>query len=308
VAKLISASKGGEVATEGASLDIPAGALGEDTEVTVEVVEKDGLADEENIASDVYDFGPDGTTFEKPVTLTIDFDASATPDGMTAVMAFLDGDAWEPLADSEVSGDMVTATTTHFTLFAIVWTADGGMQTEGMCEDTFEPCGGDIVGDWEISLGCITFPPALLGGATDGPLENCMGASVVADADITGTVTFGADGMFSAETEFTSDVTITLPKSCLPMGATCMDVFDNAEMPGTDTGDACEQKMLSSNPDMGMGTYEVDEAKGTLTMTQDGMTDPPAGYCVSADGKTLTVHMEAASEEDPEILFVATKK
>src|SRR5262245_40659506 len=119
--KKISADDGGKVKVTGAEVSIPGGALAEDTKITIEELERDGLPDLENVASKVFDFGPDGTTFEQPVTLTIDFDAARTPKKMRAVMAFLDGDAWQPLPDSEVDGNSVVATTTHFTAFAIVF-------------------------------------------------------------------------------------------------------------------------------------------------------------------------------------------
>ena len=307
VSEMISAAEGGKLTTGGAELDIPADALADDTEVTVEVVDKAGLPDEDNIASEVFDFGPDGTTFDKPVTLTIDFDASATPDGMTAVMAFQDGDTWEPLADSEISGDTVVATTTHFTHFAVVWTAEGAMQTEGMCDTTkFDACGGDVVGEWKISLGCLTLPDALLMGSLDG-FDNCEGAAVSADADVTGTVTFNDDGSFSSDVTFATDIVFHVPKSCLPMGATCADLGKDGEPP-MDVGDACEQHMPDSKTEMDMGTYEIDASNNTLTTTGMDMTaDAPEEYCVSADGKTLTVRFPG-SDKDPEVMLVADKQ
>lgn len=307
VAEMITATEGGEVATGGAALDIPAGALGEDTEITVEAVDKDGLAGEGNIASEVYDFGPDGTTFEMPVTLTIDFDASATPEGMKAVIAYLDGDTWEPLADSEISGDSVVATTTHFTLFAVVWTPDGAMQTEGSCEGTtFEACGGELTGTWDISLGCVTLPAEVLGSITnEEPFASCDGAAVSAEADVTGSITFGADGSYSSETTFATTITITLPKTCLPQGATCQDL--STDMSATDTGDNCEQTMMSSDPQTDMGTYEADDVAGTLTMTTTGSTepDPTSEYCVT--GNTLVVRLPG-DDKNPEVFLTATKQ
>src|SRR5687767_2532737 len=69
VSETIDAAEGGEVRATGAGVDIPAGALSEDVEITIMVLDKEDLPDSDNIASAVYDFGPDGTTFDEPVTL-----------------------------------------------------------------------------------------------------------------------------------------------------------------------------------------------------------------------------------------------
>src|SRR5436190_16014555 len=71
--KMITAKSGGTIESSGATLDIPAGALSEDTEITLGTIAKSDLPDAKNVASKGYDFGPDGTKFKKPVALTIDF-------------------------------------------------------------------------------------------------------------------------------------------------------------------------------------------------------------------------------------------
>lgn len=302
VAVTITAADGGEISHGGAALDIPAGALADDTEITIAVVDKAGLPDEADIASEVYDLGPDGTTFEQPVTLTIDFDACATPDGMVGAIAYLDGDTWTLLADSRVSGNSATATTDHFTYFAIVWTADtGGSQTAGMCE-TFTACGsepGALVGTWTVSASCITVPPNLLGDPNDpqNPFANCDGITTEGNVDITGTVTFGADMSYETDLTFALDIKSLVPTSCVPQDASCMDLG------GTTECGACVIGMPSSNTEMAMGTYET--SGNTLTTTEAGMTSPPVEYCV--EGTTLTVR-SPGSDTSPEVIYSAEKQ
>jgi hypothetical protein len=306
VSETIEAAEGGEVATDGAAVDIPADALGEDVEITIAVLDKDDLPDSDNIASEVYDFGPDGTTFDEPVTLTIDFDASDTPDGMRAVMAWLDeDDEWQPLADSEVNGDTVTATTDHFTPFAIIFVAEG--QTAGSCEDVGETdCGGDITGTWAISLGCVMLPPDFLVDEETGesPFGDCPELVVNAEIDLSGTAMFDEDGTFALNTTQSSDITITVPETCLPMGAACADL-GNAENMVEDLGDSCEIKMMQPEQvNEETGTYEI-EGNTLITLgADDTEPDEPAEYCVDGD----TLRSRNVSDDGAVIIFQATRQ
>ncbi len=305
VAETVEASEGGEVTMGGAEVDIPANALGEDTEITIEVLDKDGLPDSDNIASDVYDFGPDGTIFDEPVTLTIEFDASATPEGMKAVMAWLDteNDEWKPLADSAIAGNTVTATTDHFTPFAVILTAAG--QTAGACEDLGDSdCGGDLTGTWEFSLGCLSLPDDFLIDEETGesPFGECPDLTFSATLDLTGTVTFEEDGAFAVNTMQDVDIVIAIPNSCI-MGLTCSELGDDAS-PGVDTGDTCELSMGQQSTNEESGTYEIAGNTFITTDDVDMMPGEPTSYCVRGD--TLTV---SATEEDGTVsVFQATRQ
>jgi hypothetical protein len=306
ISKTIEAAEGGEVELDGAAVDIPADALSEDVEITIEVLDKDDLPESDSIASAVYDFGPDGTIFDEPVTLAIDFDASATPDGMRAVLAWLDteNDEWQPLADSQVRGDSVTATTDHFTPFAVIFTADG--QTAGQCDELGETdCGGDLDGTWEFSLGCVTLPPDFLENEDgESPFGECPGLTLAAVLDLTGTITFDeGDGSYALDTMQSIELTITAPKSCLPMGAACDDLGDE-ETPVTDTGDACEIVQTQEMMDDETGTYEIDGNTVITTNDLEMMADEPNEYCIRGD--TLTV--KSTSDDGAVTVFQATRQ
>ncbi len=74
VSKEISAEEGGTVESSDGktSVDIPAGALDEDTTITMTVYDASEYSDgSSSIVSKVVNFGPDGTVFKKPVLITI---------------------------------------------------------------------------------------------------------------------------------------------------------------------------------------------------------------------------------------------
>ncbi|HEY0708708.1 MAG TPA: DUF1566 domain-containing protein [Polyangia bacterium] len=117
---LITAAAGGKVSLGSLRADFPAGALAADTTITVRSVDVSTLPEASSIISAVYDLGPDGTTFAKPVELNFEFDNSKLVAGEVAHIAFVKGSTWERLADSQAKNGKITATTTHFTMFGVV--------------------------------------------------------------------------------------------------------------------------------------------------------------------------------------------
>lgn len=299
--KKISAEDGGKVKVTGAEVAIPSGALAEDTEITIEELDREGLPDLENVASKVFDFGPDGTTFEQPVTLTIDFDAARTPKKMRAVMAFLDADEWRPLADSEVEGNSVVATTTHFTAFAIIFVpAD---QLAQSCDDIdFEPCGGDLIGTWRFTLGCVTFGDETAQAAL-GPFATCDGAEIAVSTSLEGTITFGEDGAFEIKQTIDTTITETIPTDCFMEDETCESAGAGKDE-AVEVDDRCEISETSPNEYYDLGTYTVEE--NTFTTTSEGVSEPSPQqeYCVN--GNTLT--LRASTEGVQTTVYQAVKE
>jgi len=309
----VSADEGEMIETTGAAIDIPAGALAEDTEVTLEVILPTGQPDADKLASLIYDFGPDGTTFETPVELTIDLNDDV-PEGMEAKMAWLDEDAekWMPLADSTVEGNSVVATTTHFTKFAIVLSATDG-QTAGACGDfaDFEACGGDIAGTWDFTLACADLTLASIFGENN-EIATCEGVELTAGVDISGSVTFEEGGAYDSEIERDVDLVIDIPLECIPMGAPCSALAGDDEGDGPMVSEANGICTLSQDPpaetEAETGTYEL--AGDTLIMTAEGeAADEPSEYCV--EGNTITVRIVDIDEEDGQetvTFFQATRQ
>lgn len=126
---IVSASVGGEVASEDGNVvvEIPAGALAADTDITVERLEPADYPSELDgipVLGDVYSFGPDGLEFAEPVRIIRRFplnphgDRSA-PGLPWAIQLSRDADGeWFILEDTEVSLDgdefVVAASTRHF--------------------------------------------------------------------------------------------------------------------------------------------------------------------------------------------------
>ena len=84
VTKEISAEEGGTVETEdkSVSIEIPAGALENDTEITMKVYDAKGYPGTEGktVISKVVEFEPSGTIFKKPVMISM---VSLGTDGIT---------------------------------------------------------------------------------------------------------------------------------------------------------------------------------------------------------------------------------
>lgn len=285
VAKTIDAAKGGSVRTGGARVEIPADALDEDTEITIEVLEREGLPELERVASKVYDFGPDGTEFSEPVTVTIAFDAASTPKNMRAVLAYLDGDDWQVLADSELEDNSVVATTTHFTPFAVLFAPEIEAPGETCEVDAFEPCGGDLIGSWSYELGCLTLPDNVLSAGGDA-FAMCDAASASASIELSGTITFEEDGSYVIDQTAATTITKRLPKGCLEDGVECDSLSSEQAGDATDEGDHCELVQSGSSDNADEGSYVVEDDTFTTTSTGSESAAATIEYCV--DGDTLT--------------------
>jgi hypothetical protein len=115
----IKATTGGTVTAGGLTIEIPAGALAADTNITVTISDGSTSPSPSTVVSSVYDIGPNGTTFTKPVKLTIAYD-TAKLGTKKPVVSYVSGGKWIALSDSSVASGKVTATTTHFTPFGVV--------------------------------------------------------------------------------------------------------------------------------------------------------------------------------------------
>ena len=70
-----------------------------------------------------YDFGPDGATFDPPLTLTWSYDPEAVPEGMDLVIAYYDEVAGEWVylpCEVDTENNIITASVEGFTTFAII--------------------------------------------------------------------------------------------------------------------------------------------------------------------------------------------
>ena len=163
-------SEGGMVISDDRALllDVPSGALGQAERITVEERSAAGFP---RVVSKIYELGPDGLTFDRPVTLTIRNLASdeeltiAQIVGNSAIP--VENARWEP------SRGLVTAELEHFSSYAamVVYTPCGART----CGDTCAVCD-------PLLPSCIEPPPLAKacnqsGLCVEASLPMCPGAA-----------------------------------------------------------------------------------------------------------------------------------
>jgi hypothetical protein len=321
---VVTAAEGGKLEAGAATLNVPAGAVDGDLTVTVAVEAKKGKPDEKNILVDIYDFGPDNTQFNKPVELSFDMaGVKANMDEGTVQVAWLDGDKWQTLPTTVKDGK-ATAETTHFTPFTIIFVLkDDGtiVQDGGECSGDFDACGGDISGTWNFSGACASFPNPYDTADPENPFAMCKDKpSFAFTLDLSGTVTFGADGSFEVHQTTTSSADAKVPASCLASvgGAmytpdmVCTDLLKGTLESSGDCSLLAAEPQVEQNDET--GTYTTEGSTLTVTTNGDGAdagADEPDmnEYCVQGD--TLTVRFtetDAETGTTTEIRYTATRQ
>lgn len=288
--QLLKAQDGGELTLKDVRLQVPSEALSEDLEISVDVEDSKSVPDRDRVVGPVYNFGPDGTQFNKDAKLELPLPRLPGKKEQARI-AWLDeaNNKWVPLSASKRSGDRLAAPVKHFTRFTITFDpiADGG-SASGVCAAEFDACGGDLDGTWDFSDACIA-------GEVTPPVDvgPCAGLSTTFNIGISGSVTFSEGSMSGTQvTDLESKVVI--PLSCLPSGTSCSD------LQASESGDNCE--IVQSEPnqtEMIDQTYTVD---GSSLVFDDGTE---AEYCVRGD--TLTVRLLITSDGGPQAQYTATR-
>jgi hypothetical protein len=146
---------------------------------------------------------------------------------------------------------------------------------------TVAPCGGNIVGEWTIQETCVK-----------GQLETDFCPTATSDLSglaLSGTVSYRADGTYSAAVTSSGSLKLSLPEACLATsvpGVTldCAEIAREAQDPDFQSvtcaaagkGCTCTFVMISM-PNTETGTYVT--AGNLVTHTHDGSADP-VPYCV----------------------------
>jgi hypothetical protein len=118
----IGPSGGLVVLPDGSSVSIPKGALTHDVQISIGVDPAAPALDQGTPAGLTYLLGPEGQTFDMPVTVTVAFDPGETAGGESAsnivvYTAPRDSSDYLPLATTFVDGLHVSVQTTHFSHF-----------------------------------------------------------------------------------------------------------------------------------------------------------------------------------------------
>jgi hypothetical protein len=119
--KVIRAADGGFVELNGFRVDIPAGALAADTRITLDLP-SDGILAQRLLAS----FGPEGTQFSTPVTLTFPLTGVSLNGGPIEVARWENG-AWTSLGGTvSLDGTRLQGQTPHFSEYGGKYVLAGG--------------------------------------------------------------------------------------------------------------------------------------------------------------------------------------
>lgn len=287
----INAAQGGKVTDPAGkvTLDIPAGALDADTDITLAI----GAA-RNGAAADVMEFGPSGLKFKKPAALQVKAASLTVPDGKKASLAVEEGGKWVPITTSKVEGDgkTVSGTIEHFSSFTVV-IIDGQVviQPPASCAEAqaFTPCGGDPKGTWTFDQFCIASAKSLGSDPFDG---KCPTATIDVDLKQNRQVTIDATTLQNSAGDEIVTTNYHIPLSCAVTGSdggitTCdqlkTELFsDKPNATCADTAGTCYCTVAETNAKTAStSTYTVSGSTMTITDTDQKVT--VVDFCVSGN-------------------------
>jgi hypothetical protein len=185
ITKTVGAQGGTVSHSDGSGVTIPAGALTANSMITLATVNATAPTGTV-LVGPAYDFGPDGTTFNQPVTITLPFTAKKIPAGRTSAdiiiyTAPLNSTEYVALSTT-VAGATVQTTATHFTVYlpAVKLPTDGGSTdncTSSCSVSSTSPgcgCSAECNGH-SYSIGCsaeLTTGPAQCFCEVDGQTQS----------------------------------------------------------------------------------------------------------------------------------------
>ncbi|KAI8494515.1 positive regulation of extrinsic apoptotic signaling pathway via death domain receptors protein [Branchiostoma belcheri] len=117
--------EGGELQTTSCTVTVPRGAVTMEAEITCQVIDPNDvtlpLDTGEMLVSDIIELGPHGTTFNKPVTVQMQYNnTSLGGNRELAVWVTKDRSQWKELKTSLHSKDKVAVSVDHFSIFAVI--------------------------------------------------------------------------------------------------------------------------------------------------------------------------------------------
>lgn len=179
-----------------------------------------------------------------------------------------------------------------FTLGAILASGCSGKSVDAPACDAPAPCGGDLVGVWQVSDSCARADVPL------GRSQSCPGATgTISDINVTGTIEFRADG--STLTTGSEEVVsrLSFPETCLH-GTMCAD-WSAVLSDGPDAGagnshqatctagaQSCDCTMSMKQTAGGLDTYTASGTQVTTTSGSSGHVTTQS-YCVQGTSLTM---------------------
>ena len=114
-------AEGGAFTLAGCDVEVPAGAVQEETEISIKKLEDapEGSPEAEGVVA-IYEFSPSGTTFQSPISVSFPMPDAA--DGTPVALLYLDPESnrWQACGESTVAGGTVTFQLSHFSTYALV--------------------------------------------------------------------------------------------------------------------------------------------------------------------------------------------
>jgi hypothetical protein len=171
-------------------------------------------------------------------------------------------------------------------LALVVGAGCGASSADDACAQV-QPCGGDLVGTWELSSACASEPPL--------PGKLCAQATVVNSSfSLAGTETFEADLSYSLGATESGTIQVSVPASCLVVGdetETCAQITPQV---APEVNVRCVESSAGCDCTFVLLQTPVREA-GTYTTSGSSLNEAPVGggapasygYCV--DGGRLHV-------------------
>jgi Stigma-specific protein, Stig1/ZU5 domain len=227
-------ASGGSVSTAtGASLLFPPGALANDTTITIAATASAPVPAHATAVGEPYVFGPEGSQFDKPVTLTLPFTAASIPAGKTSsdiaiYTAPVGSTAFTRLATTLADATHASATTMHFSVFVPVVLDDGVDAGTASCTADSECARGE-----SCVTGTCTVAAIVDAGADVIASEGCSNDSECASGDVC------IDGACTPEStvvlDASDDVTTTVDA-----GRADAEAFDAGSLDASDAADSAD--------------------------------------------------------------------
>jgi hypothetical protein len=136
---------------------------------------------------------------------------------------------------------------------------------------SFEACGGDPVGEWDVTF-CLDDEPIFP--------DNCPTANIERSVEIGGTITLRQDMTYDLMLQTTLSVDATIPQSCQEEGRACEEDEECVT-----EGDHCRCQFTIEDADEGGGTWS---SSGTSLTFENEFDTFYAEYCVDGDLMKIT--------------------
>lgn len=279
-------SSGGTVVSESGTvtLIVPQGAVTTPFQTTIQPIAPGSSPD--LVSGTAFEFGPDNTRFAVPVRLTIEYDPTGLPPGVTEeglTLSRLNGGVWEGLTDSHVdtTANTVSASIVSFSTYGIL----GSMASTV----DIQPQGATVAVSQTVQLQAVPRDAdgqPLTGQSIIWSSDDPAVAMVDQDGLVTG-VALGAVTIFAragtatgtstvsvgptvASVDISPDVPTLRPGAVMQLTATARDAA-GASIPGLSTTWASNNDQAATVDQSGQLTA-VGPGSATVTATIQGVT------------------------------------